>query len=92
MSKEALEIAEERREVKGKEERRRYTQLNAEFRRLASRDKILNEQYKEIEENNRMEKTRGLFKEIGNISGTFHGRMGTIKDGNGDLTEAEEIK
>ena len=92
MSKEALEIAEERREVKGKEERRRYTQLNAEFRRLASRDKILNEQYKEIEENNRMSKTRGLFKEIGNINGTFHGRMGMIKDGNGDLTEAEEIK
>ena len=72
--------------MKGKEERRRYTQLNAEFQRLARRDKILNEQYKEIEEKNRMEKTTGLFQKIGNINGTFHGRMGMIKDRNGDLT------
>ena len=94
MSEEALQIAEERREVKGKEERERYTLLNAVFHRIARRDKVfLNEQCKEIEKNNRTGKTRDLFKKIGDIKGTFHARMGMIKDRNGkDLTEAEEIK
>ena len=81
--------------MKGKGESKRYTQLNAEFQRIARRDKkgFLNEQCKEIEENNRMGKTRDLFKKIGDIKGTFHERMGIIKDRNGkDLTEAEEIK
>ena len=89
LSEEALQIAEERREAKGKGERERYTHLNAEFQRRARRDKkaFLNEQCKEIEENNRMGKTRDLFKKTGDIKGTFHARMGTIKDGNGkDLT------
>ena len=88
-------MAEERREVKGKGERERYAQLNAEFQRIARKDQkaFLNEQCKEIEENNRMGKTRDLFKKIGDIKGTFHARMGTIKDRNGkDLNEAEEIK
>ena len=92
-SEEALPIAEKRRELKGKRER--YTQLNTEFQRIAWRDKkvFLNEQRKEIEENNRMGKTRELFKKIGNIRGIFYARMGMIKDRNGeDLTEAEEIK
>ena len=95
LSKEALQIAEKRREVRDKGERERYTQLNAEFQRIARRDKkvFLNEQCKEVEENNRMEKTRDLFKKIEDIKGTFNARMGTIKDRNGeDLTEAEEIK
>uniref|UniRef100_A0A8D2ISM3 Reverse transcriptase domain-containing protein n=1 Tax=Varanus komodoensis TaxID=61221 RepID=A0A8D2ISM3_VARKO len=92
---EALQIAEERREAKGKGERERYTQLNAEFQRIARRDKnaFLNEQRKEIEENNRIGRTRDIFKKIGDMKGTFHAKMGMIKDQNGrDLTEAEEIK
>ena len=90
-SEEALQIAVKRREVKGKGERERYTHLNAEFQRRARRDKkALSEQCKEIEENNRMGKTRDLFKKIGDIKGTFHARMGTVKDRNGkDLTEAD---
>ena len=87
--------AEERREGKGRGERARYTQLNAEFQRIARRDNkaFLNEQCTEIEENNRMEKTRDLFKKTGDIKGTFHARMSTIKDRNHkDLTAAEEIK
>ena len=77
MSEEALQIAEERREVKGKRER--YTQLNANFQRVARRDKkaFLSDQCKEIKENNRVEKTRDLFKKIGDIKGTFHAKMGT---------------
>ena len=84
LSEEALQIAEERREVKGKGERERYTQLNAEFQRIARRDKkaFLSDQCKEIEENNRMGKTRDLFKKIEAVEGTFHARMGTIKDRN----------
>ncbi|KAF7247924.1 Lysosomal acid phosphatase [Varanus komodoensis] len=92
---EALQIAEERREAKGKGERERYTQLNAEFQRIARRDKnaLLNEQCKEIEENNRIGRTRDLLKKIGDMKGTFHAKMGMIKDQNRrDLTEAEEIK
>ena len=95
MSEEALQIAEKRREVKGKGEKERYTQLNAEFQRIARRDKkhFLSDQCKEIEENNRMGKTRDLFKKTGDTKGTFHSRMGTMKDRNGkDLTEAGEIK
>ena len=95
MSKEALQIAEKRREVKGKAEKERYIHLNAEFQRIARRDKeaFLNDQYKEIEENNRMEKTRDLFKKIGDTKVDFHTKMGTIKDRNGmDLTEAEDTK
>ena len=95
MSEEALHIAEERREAKSKGERERYTQLNAEFQRIARRDNeaFLSEQCKKLEENNRMRKTRDLFKKIGEIKGTFHAKMGTVKDRNGkDLTEAEEIK
>ena len=80
MSEEALQIAEERREAKGKGERERYIQLNAEFQRIARRDKkaFFNEQCKEIEENYRMDKTRDLFKKTGDTKGTFHIRMGTI--------------
>ncbi|KAF7245187.1 Craniofacial development protein 2 [Varanus komodoensis] len=95
LSEEALQIAEERGEAKVKGERERYTQLNAEFQRIARRDKnaFLNEQCKEIEENNRIGRTRDLFKKIGDMKGTFHAKMGMIKDQNGrDLTEAEEIK
>ena len=94
MSQEALQIAEERREVKSRGEREMYTQLNAEFQRIARRDKkvFFNEQCKEMEENNRRVKTRDLFKNIGNIKGIFHSKMGTIKDRNGqDLIDAEEI-
>ena len=83
------------RKVKGKGEKDRYTHLNAEFQRIARRDKkgFLCDQYKEIEENNRKEKTRDLFKKIRDTKGTFHAKMGSIKDGNGmDLTEAEDIK
>ena len=90
LSEEALQIAEKRREVKGKGEKKRYTHLNAVFRRLARRDKkaFICEQCKEIEENNRMEKTRDLFKKIGGTKGTFHAKMGSIKDRNSkDLTE-----
>ena len=81
--------------MKGKGERESYTQLSAEFQRIAERDKkvFLNEQCKEVEENNRMGKTRELFKKIGAIKGTFHAKMGTVKDRNGkDITEAKEIK
>ena len=93
LSEEALQIAETR--VKGKEERGRYTQLNAEFQRIARRYRkvFLNEQCKDIEENNKIGKTRDLIKKIGEIKGTIHARMGMIKDRNDkDLTEAEEIK
>ena len=95
MPKEALQIAEERREVKGKGEKERYTHLNAEFQRKARREKkaFLSDQFKEIEENNRMGKTRDLFKKIRDTKGTFHAKMGSINDRNGmDLTEAEDIK
>ena len=89
MSEVVLQIAERGREVKGKGERERYTQLNAKFQRAERRDKkaCLSDQCKEIEENNRMEKTRDFFKKIGEFKGTFHARMGMIKDRNGkDLT------
>ena len=95
LSEEALQIGEKRREVKGKGEKERYTHLNAEFQRIARREQksLLSEQCKEIEENNRMGKTRDLFKKIIDTKGTFHAKMGTIKDRNGrDLSEAEEIK
>ena len=95
MSEETLQIAEKRREVKGKGEKERYTHLNAEFQRIARRDKkdFLRDQCKGIEENNRMGKTRDLFKKIRDTKETFHEKMGTIKDRNGmDLTEAEDIK
>ncbi|KAF7243638.1 hypothetical protein EYD10_10057 [Varanus komodoensis] len=95
LTEEALQIAEERREAKGKGERERYRQLNAEFQRIARRYKnaFLNEQCKEIEENNRIGRTRDLFKKIGDMKGTFHAKMGMIKEQNGrDLTEAEVIK
>ena len=94
-SQEALYIAEKRREVKGKGKKERYTHLNAEFQRRARRDKkaFLSDQCKEIEENNRMGKTRDLFKKIRDTKGTYHAKMGTIKDRNGmDLIEAEDIK
>ena len=94
MSDEALQIAEKRREAKGKGGKERYTQLNTEFQRIARRDKkdFLSEQSKEIEGNNKMGETRDLFKKIGDIMGIFHARMGTIKDRNNkDLTEAEEV-
>ena len=95
LSEEALQIAVNRREVKGKGEKERYSHLNAEFQRIARRDKkaFLNDQCKEIQENNRMGKTRDLFKKIRDTKGTFHEKMGSIKDKNGtDLTEAEDIK
>ena len=95
MSEEALQITEKRREAKGKRERERYTQLNAELQKIARRDKkaFLSEQCKEIEENNRMGKTRDLFEKVRDTKEIFHAKMGTIKDGNGkNLTEAEEIK
>ena len=95
MSEEALQIAEKRREVKDKGEKERYSHLNAGFQRIAKRDKkaFLGDQCKEIEENNRMGKTRALFKKISNTMGTCRAKMGTIKDRNGmDLTEAEDIK
>ena len=95
LSEKALQIAEKRREVKGKGEKERYTHLNAEFQRIARRDKkaFLSDQGKEIEENNRMGKTRDLFKKIRDTKGAFHAKMGTIKDRNGmGLTEAEDIK
>ena len=94
-SEEALQTAVKRREAKGKGKRERYTHLNAEFQRIARRDKkaVLSDQCKEIEEKNRMEKTRDVFKKIRDTKGTFHAKMGTIKDRNGmDLTEAEDIK
>ena len=92
---EALQIAVKRREAKGKGENERYTHLNAEFQRRAKRDKkgFLSDQYKEIEENNRRGKTRNLFKKIRDTEGTFHAKMGSVKDRNGlGLTEVEDIK
>jgi len=95
LSGEALQIAVKRREVKNKGEKERYKHLNAEFQRIARRDKktFLSNQCKEIEEHNRMGKTRYLFKKIRDTKGKFHAKMGLIKDRNGmDLTEAEGIK
>jgi len=95
LSEEDLQISEKRREVKGRGEKERYTYLNAEFQRIAWRDKkaFLSDQCKEIEENNRMGKTRDLLKKIRDIRGTFHAKMSTIKDRSGtDLTEVEDIK
>ena len=95
MSEEALQIAERKREVTGKGEREKYTHLNAEFQRIARRDKkaFLSGQCKEIEEKNRMGKTRDLFKKIRDPKGTFHAKLGSIKDRYGmDITEAEDIK
>ena len=95
MSEEALQIAEKGREAKGKGEKARYSHLNAEFQRITRRDKkaFLSNQFKEIEENNRMGKTRDHFKKIRDTKGTFHAKMGTIMDRNGmDLTDAKDIK
>ena len=95
LSEEASQIAVKRREVKSKGEKERYTHLNIERQRIARRDKkaFLNHQCKEIEENKRMGKTRDLFKKIRDIKGTFHAKMGSVKDRNGrNLTEAEGIK
>ena len=95
LSEEALQIAKKRREAKSKGEKERYKHLNAEFQRIARRDKkaFFSDQCKEIEENNRMGKTRGLLKKIRDTKGTFHAKMGSIKDRNGmDLTEGEDIK
>ena len=95
LSEEALEIAVKRREVKSKGENKRYKHLNAEFQRIARRDKkaFLGDQCKEIEESNRMGKTRDLFKKIRDTKGIFHTKMGSVKNRNGmDLTEAEDIK
>ena len=95
MAGEALQIAMKRRKAKSKGEKERYKHLNAEFQRIARRDKkaFLSGQCKEREENNRMGKTRELFKKMRDTMGTFHAKMGTIKDKNGtDLTEAEDIK
>ena len=92
---EALQIAEKRKDTKGKGEKERYKHLNAEFQKVARRDKkaFLSDQCKEIKENNRMGKTRDLFKKIRDTNGTFHVKMGTIKDRNGmDLTEADDTK
>ena len=95
LSEEASQIAERRREAKGKGEKESYTHLNTQFQRISRRDKkaLLSDQCKEIEENNRMGKTRDLFKKIRDTKGTLHAKMGSIKDRNGmDLTEAEDIK
>ena len=95
LSGEALQIAVKRREVKSKGEKERYKQLNEEFQRIARRDKkaFLSDECKEIEESNRMGKTRDVFKKIRDTKGTFHAKMGSIKDRNGmDMTEAEDIK
>ena len=95
LPEEALQIAVKRWEGKTKGEKKRYTHLNAEFQRITSRDKtaFLSDQGKEIEENNRMGKTKDLFKKIRDTKGTFHAKMGLIKDRNGrDLIEAEDIK
>ena len=95
LSEETLQIAEKRREAKSKGEKERYTHLNTEFQRIARRDKtaFLSDQCKEIDENNRMAKTKDLFKEIRDTKGIFHAKMGSIKDRNGmDLTEEEDIK
>ena len=95
MSEEALQTAEKRREARGKGEKETYTHLNAELQRTARRDKkaFFSDQCKEIEENNRMRKTKDLFKKIRDTKGIFHAKVSTIKDGNGmDLTEVEDIK
>ena len=95
LSEEALQIAMKRREAKGKREKERYTHLNVEFQRISTRDKkaFLSNQCKEIKENNRMEKSRDLFKKIRETKGIFHAKMDTIKDRNGrDQTEAEDTK
>ena len=95
LSEKTLQIAEKRREAKGKGEKERYTHLNAQFQRIARRDKkaFLSDQCKQIEENNRMGKTRDLFKKITDTKVTFHAKMGTIKDRNGmDLTETKDIR
>ena len=95
MSEEPLQIAEKRKDMKGKGEKERYTHGNAEFQRIAKKDKkaFLRDQCKEIEENNKIGKTRDLFKKIRNTKGTFHAKMGTIKNRNGmDLTEAEVLR
>ena len=95
LSEEALQIAKKRKDTKGNGEKESYTCFNAEFQRIARRDKkaFLSDQCKEIEENNRMGKTRDLFKKIRDTKGTFHAKMGSITDRNGmDLTEAEDIK
>ena len=95
LSEEALQIAEKRRDVKSKGEKERYTHLNAEFQRIPRRAKkaFLSDQCKEIQETNRVGKTRDFFKKIGDTKGTFHAKMGTIKDRNGrDISGAEEIK
>ena len=95
LSEEALQIAVKRKEAKSRGEKERYTHLNSEFHRITRRDKkdFLSDQCKEIEENNRMGKTRDLFKKIRDTKGTLHAKMGTIRDRNGlDLTEAEDIK
>ena len=95
MSEEALKIAEKRKKVKGKGEKERYIHLNAEFQRMARRDKkaFLSDQCTQIDKNNRMRKTRDLIHKVRDTKGTFHAKMGTIKDRNGvDLTEAEDIK
>ena len=95
LSEKGLEIAKKRREAKGKREKERYTHLNTEFQRIERRDKkdFLSDQCKEIEESNRMGKTRDLFKKIRDTKGTFHSKMGSIKDRNAmDLTKAEDIK
>ena len=95
MSEEALHVAVKRKEVKCKGEKERYTHLNEEFQRIAKRDKkvFLHDQCKEIEENNRMGKTRDLFNKIRNTKGTFHAKVGSIKDRNEiDLIEADDIK
>ena len=94
LSEEASQIAEKRREAKGNGEKERHTHLNAEFQRVARRDKkAFGDQCKDIEENNRLGKTRDCFKETRDTKGTFHAKMGTIKDRNSmDLTEAEGIK
>ena len=95
LSEEALQIAVKRREVKSKGEKERYKHLNAEFQRIARRDKkaVLRDQCKKIEENNRMEKTRDVFKKIRDTKGIFPSKMGSIKDRNGrDVTETEDIK
>ena len=95
LSEEALQIAVKRREAKSKEQKERYTHLNVEFQRIPRRDKkaFLSDQCKEIVENNRMGKTRDLFNKIRDTKGTFHAKMGSMKDRNGmDLIEAEDIK
>jgi len=95
LSEEAIQITEQRREVKGKGEKERYTYLKAQFQRIARRDKkaFLSDQFKEMEENNRMGKSRNLFKKITVTKGTFHAKLSTIKDRNGvNLTEGENIK